>query len=397
VVSKGELMAELQITDVRLKPVAEKVLAGERLSFDDGIALYRSPDLLAVGWLANHVREQRHGNVCYYNVNRHINPTNVCVAHCRLCAFGRSPDAPGAYTYALEEIWERAAQGVREGATEFHIVGGLHPDLTFEHYLELIRGLKQRYPHVHLKAFTMVEVHYLAKLAKLSIRETLVAMKDAGVDSLPGGGAEIFNPRVRKVICDHKTSGMMWLDIARTAHQLGLRSNATMLYGHIETEEERVEHLLLLRELQDETKGFVAFIPLAFHPENTALSHLPKTSGFLDLKSIAVSRLLLDNFDHIKAYWIMLTPRIAQVALRFGANDLDGTVIEEKIYHDAGATTPQQLTRAELERLIREAGREPVERDTLYRPVDRSQLPPATGVPTARDGFVPATSLTLNV
>jgi len=393
-------MGELNMDDARLRPIADKVLAGERLSFDDGILLYRTNDLLAVGWLANYVREKRHGNICYYNVNRHINPTNVCVAHCRLCAFGRSPDAPGAYTYALEEVWERAAQGVREGATEFHIVGGLHPDLPFGYYTDLIRGLKQRFPHVHLKAFTMVEVHYLAKLARLSIRDTLTALREAGVDSLPGGGAEIFHPRVRKVICDHKTSGMMWLEIARTAHQLGLRSNATMLYGHIETEEERVEHLLLLRGLQDETGGFVAFIPLAFHPENTALSHLPKTSGFLDLKNIAVARLLLDNFDHIKAYWIMLTPRIAQIALRFGADDIDGTVIEEKIYHDAGATTAQFTPRAELERLIRAAGRIPVERDTLYRPVDRSKLPPIepTAANAAADGLVRiATTLTVNV
>ncbi len=389
-------MGELQIQDARLKPIAAKVLAGERLSFDDGVALYRTHDLLAVGWLANYVREKRHGNVCYYNINRHINPTNVCVAHCRLCAFGRDPDAPGAYTYALEEVWERAAQGVREGATEFHIVGGLHPDLPFDYYLNLIRGLKQRFPHVHLKAFTMVEVHYLARLTKKSIRDVLLALKEAGVDSLPGGGAEIFHPRVRKVICDHKTSGMMWLEIARTAHQLGLRSNATMLYGHIETEEERVDHLLQLRALQDETKGFVAFIPLAFHPANTALSHLPGPSGFDDLKNIAVSRLLLDNFEHIKAYWIMLTPRVAQIALRFGANDIDGTVIEEKIYHDAGATTAQFTPRAELERLIRAAGREPVERDTLYRPVDRSQLPPIE--PTATNARnTPLVTLTLNV
>jgi len=375
-------MAEIQISDARLKPIAEKVLAGERLNFDDGVALYRSPDLLAVGWLANHVREKRHGNVTYYNVNRHINPTNVCVAHCRLCAFGRSPDQPGAYTYAIEEVWQRAAQGVAEGATEFHIVGGLHPDLPFEFFLDLIRGLKQRFPQVHLKAFTMVEVAYFARISKLSIRDTLIKLKEAGVDSLPGGGAEIFNPRVRKVICDHKTSGRMWLDIARTAHQLGLRSNATMLYGHIETPEERVEHLLLLRELQDETHGFVAFIPLGFHPEHTALAHLPKPTGFDDLKNIAIARLLLDNFEHIKAYWIMLTPSIAQIALRFGANDLDGTVVEEKIYHDAGATTPQGVTRAELERLIREAGREPVERDTLYRPIDRAKNP----LPPARPG-----------
>ncbi len=390
-------MAELIIDDARLKPIADKVLAGNRLNFDDGVTLYRSPDLLAVGWLGNYVREKRHGNVCYFNINRHINPTNVCVAHCRLCAFGRSPDAPGAYTFALEEIFERAEQGVREGATEFHLVGGLHPDLPFQYFLDLMRGLKQRCPGVHLKAFTMVEVGYFSRIAKLSIRDTLLALKEAGVDSLPGGGAEIFNPRVRKVICDHKVSGQQWLNIARTAHQLGLRSNATMLYGHIETEEERVEHLLLLRELQDETRGFVAFIPLAFHPENTALSHLPKTTGFADLKNIAVSRLLLDNFDHIKAYWIMLTPRIAQIALRFGANDIDGTVVEEKIYHDAGATTPQFTPRAELERLIREAGCVPVERDTLYRPVDRSKLPPGAPSPRRESGPRPDVTLTLNV
>ena len=364
------------IDDPRLQPIAAKVMAGERLSFEDGVALYRSPDLLALGWLANYVRETRHGNVCYFNVNRHINPTNVCVAHCKLCAFGRSPDAPGAYTFALEEIWERGEQGLREGATEFHLVGGLHPDLPFNYFLDLIRGLKARCPGVHLKAFTMVEVGYFARISKLSIRDTLLALKDAGVDSLPGGGAEIFNPRVRKVICDHKVSGQQWLNIARTAHQIGLRSNATMLYGHIETDEERVEHLLALRALQDETGGFVAFIPLAFHPENTGLAHLPKPTGFTDLKTVAISRLLLDNFDHIKAYWIMLTPRVAQIALRFGADDIDGTVVEEKIYHDAGATTAQFTPRAQLERLIREAGRVPVERDTLYRPIDRSKMPP---------------------
>ena len=385
-------MSELTITDQRLKPIADKVLAGERLSMDDGIALYRSPDLLAVGWLANHVREKRHGNVTYFNVNRHINPTNVCVAHCKLCAFGRDPDAPGAYTFALEEIYQRAEQGVREGATEFHIVGGLHPDLTFDHYLEMVRGLKQRCPSVHIKAFTMVEVHYFARIAKLSIEDTLRKMKEAGVDSCPGGGAEIFHPRVRKIICDHKTSGQMWLSTAKKAHEAGLRSNATMLYGHVETEEERVDHLVKLRDLQDETHGFVAFIPLAFHPENTALSHIPKPSGYADLRSIAVARLLLDNFDHIKAYWIMLSPSIAQIALRFGANDLDGTVVEEKIYHDAGARTSEFTPRAELERLIRAAGRVPVERDTLYRPVDRSKMPPLP--PTPRPDLV---SLTLNV
>ncbi|HXW56857.1 MAG TPA: aminofutalosine synthase MqnE [Candidatus Cybelea sp.] len=389
--------AEFKTGDGRLEPIAKKVLGGERLSAADGLALFASHDLLAVGWLANQVREQKHGNLCYYNVNRHINPTNVCVAHCRLCAFGRSPDAPGAYTFSLEQIWARAAQGVAEGATEFHIVGGLHPDLPFSYYLDLIRGLKERFPQVHLKAFTMVEVGYYARISKLSVRDTLLKMKEAGVDSLPGGGAEIFDPRVRRIICDHKVSGQMWLEIARTAHEIGLRSNATMLYGQIENAEERVDHLLALRALQDRTRGFVAFIPLAFHPANTALSHLPRTTGFDDLKTIAVSRLLLDNFEHIKAYWIMLTPRIAQIALRFGANDLDGTVVEEKIYHDAGATTPEHLTRAELERLIRAAGRVPVERDTLYNRIDREKVPFPPGVSAApTDGFVPATSLRLN-
>ncbi len=283
------------------------------------------------------------------------------MAHCKLCAFGRDPGSPGAYTYALEEIYQRAEQGVREGATEFHIVGGLHPDLPFEYFLEMIHGLKQRCPGVHLKAFTMVEVHYFSRIAKISIEETLRRMKEAGVDSCPGGGAEIFHPRVRRIICDHKVSGQVWLNTAKKAHEIGLPSNATMLYGHVETEEER-------------------------------LSHIPKTTGYLDLRNIAVSRLMLDNFEHIKAYWIMLTPSIAQIALRFGANDLDGTVVEEKIYHDAGAKTSEFTPRAELERLIRAAGRVPVERDTLYRPVDRSKMPPVA--PITPPGLV---SLTLNV
>jgi aminodeoxyfutalosine synthase len=390
---------DLRITDARLEPVAKKVLAGERLNPEDGLALFQSNDLLAVGWLANYVREKKHGNITYFNVNRHINPTNVCIAHCKLCAFGRSPDSPGAYTFSLEQMYARAAEGVSEGATEFHIVGGLHPDLPFEFYLDLIRGLKQRFPQVHLKAFTMVEVGYYARIAKLSIKETLEAMKDAGVDSLPGGGAEIFHPRVRKIICDHKVSGQRWLEIARTAHEIGLKSNATMLYGHIETPEERVDHLIQLRETQDKSHGFVTFIPLQFHPANTALSDIPPATGFDDLKTIAVARLMLDNFDHIKAYWIMLTPRVAQIALSFGANDLDGTVVEENIYHDAGATTPEFMSRNELERLIRAAGREPVERDTAYNRVDRvkNPMPPPKPGRTSEGGFIPETALTLNV
>jgi aminodeoxyfutalosine synthase len=359
--------------DARLQPIAEKMLSGERLSFDDGVALYRSPDILAVGWLANAVREKLHGNIAYFNVNRHINPTNVCVAACRLCAFGRKKDAPGSYTMALEQAWETAASGYSEAVTEFHIVGGLHPDLPLEYFLDLVSGLKERFPQVHIKAFTMVEIAFFARRAKLSIRETLEKLRDSGVDSMPGGGAEIFADRVRHIICDHKIDGDEWLDTARTAHQLGLKSNATMLYGHIENEEDRVDHLLRLRSLQDETHGFQTFIPLAFHPDNTVLEHLPRTTGLTDIKQIAVSRLLLDNFPHIKAYWQMMTPKIAQIALRFGADDIDGTVIEEKIYHDAGATTPQGMRRRDLERLITEAGRVPFERDTMYRTVTRTE------------------------
>jgi aminodeoxyfutalosine synthase len=362
-----------QTDDVRLRPIAEKILARERLDFNEGVALYRSKDILAVGWLANHVRERMHGNFAYFNVNRHINPTNVCVAACRLCAFGRKKGAEGSYTMALEEAWQTAASGYSEAVTEFHIVGGLHPDLPFEYFLDLVAGLKERFPQVHIKAFTMVEVAYLARRAKLTIAETLTRMKDAGVDSLPGGGAEIFSDRVRHIICDHKIDGDEWIETARTAHKLGLRSNATMLYGHVENDEDRVDHMLRLRSLQDDTGGFQTFIPLAFHPANTALDHLPTTTGLADIRQIAVGRLLLDNFPHIKSYWQMVTAKIAQISLRFGADDIDGTVVEEKIYHDAGATTPQGMRRAELIRLIREAGREPVERDTLYRNVVRHE------------------------
>jgi aminodeoxyfutalosine synthase len=362
-----------QTDDTRLAPIAEKVMAQQRLNADEALALYRSHDILAIGWLANLVRERLHGDRTFFNVNRHINPTNVCVAACRLCAFGRKKDSAGSYTMALEEAWQAAASGYSEAVTEFHIVGGLHPDLPFSYFLDLIAGLKERFPQVHIKAFTMVEVAYLAKRAKLSIQETLEKLKEAGVDSLPGGGAEIFAERVRRIICDHKIDGAQWLETARLAHQLGMRSNATMLYGHVENDEDRVDHLLKLRALQDETRGFQTFIPLAFHPANTPLQHLATTTGMQDIKNLAIGRLVLDNFAHIKAYWQMLTPKIAQISLRFGVDDIDGTVIEEKIYHDAGATTPQGMRREELMRLIREAGREPIERDTLYRPVTRTE------------------------
>jgi aminodeoxyfutalosine synthase len=364
---------QIHIEDRRLRPILEKVQADVRLDAEDGVALFKSSDILAVGYMANLVRERKHGNVTWFNVNRHINPTDVCVASCKLCAFGKRSKDPKAYTWSLDEVWHRAGEGWSEAVTEFHIVGGLHPELTLDWYCDMFRGLKQRFPEVHLKALTMVEVAYLAQRSKLSIRETLTKLIDAGVDSLPGGGAEIFNERVRRIICDHKIDGSQWLDVARTAHQLGLKSNCTMLYGHIETEEDRVDHLVKLRELQDDTEGFQTFIPLAFHPANTALEHIATTTGFLDLKMIAVSRLMLDNISHIKAYWIMMTPKIAQIAQRFGADDLDGTVVEEKIYHEAGATTSQGMRRSELLHLIREAGREPMERDTLYRPVTRTE------------------------
>src|SRR6516162_7795235 len=353
---------QVVIDDPRLIPIRRKVEAGERLSLEDGVALYRTTDILAVGYLANIVRERKHGNVTWFNVNRHINPTDVCVASCKLCAFGKRAKDPKAYTWSLEEVWHRAGEGWTEAVTEFHIVGGLHPELTLDWYCEMLRGLKQRFPDVHLKAFTMVEIAYLARRHKITVRETLERLRDAGMDSLPGGGAEIFNEPVRRIICDHKIDGREWIETARTAHQLGLRSNCTMLYGHIENDEDRVDHLIRLRDLQDETHGFVTYIPLAFHPDNTALHHIPKTTGFDDIKAIAVARLMLDNIAHIKAYWVMMTPRIAQIALKFGADDLDGTIVEERIYHDAGATTVQGLRRAELLQLIRKAGRTPVER-----------------------------------
>ena len=363
------------IEDASLKPILQKVRGGKRLSLEDGVAMYRSPDLLALGYMANIVRERLHNRATYFNVNRHINPTDVCVASCRLCAFGKKARDPRAYTMSLEQVWEVAGKGWSEAITEFHIVGGLHPELTLDWYCQMLRGLKERFPQVHLKAFTMVEIAYLAQRGKISYRDVLERLREAGMDSLPGGGAEVFSEPVRRIICDHKIDGNQWLEVARIAHEVGLKSNCTMLYGHIETEEDRADHLVRLRELQDETQGFVTFIPLAFHPDNTPLQHLPKTTGFLDLKNIAVARLMLDNIPHIKAYWIMMTPRIAQIAQRFGADDIDGTVVEEKIYHDAGATTSQSLRRGELLRLIREAGREPVERDTLYHPVERT---PAT-------------------
>jgi len=362
-----------QFEDARLLPIRDKVLNGARLSFEEGVTLFRTSDILGVGWLANVVRERLHGDTTFFNVNRHINPTDVCTASCRLCAFGKKAKDPRGYTMSLDQVWEVAGHGYSEAVSEFHIVGGLHPELTLDWYCEMLRGLKARYPQVHLKAFTMVEIAYLAKRAKMSIRDVLIKLRDAGMDSQPGGGAEVFSERVRRIICDHKIDGSEWLDVAKISHELGIKTNCTMLYGHIETEEDRVDHLVRLREVQDRTGGFQTYIPLAFHPDNTSLSHIPKTTGYDDLRNIAVARLMLDNIPHIKAYWVMMSEAVAQIALRFGADDLDGTVVEEKIYHEAGAKTSQALRRGELLRLIREAGREPQERDTLYRPVQRTE------------------------
>ena len=354
-----------------LKPIADKVFSGQRLSFEDGVALSTTSDLHTVGALANWVREKWNGNVGYFNVNRHLNPTNVCVVDCKFCGFARKPNK-GGYTMSLEEAYHHASQGYTEAVTELHIVGGLHPYLPFSYFTDLLRGLKERFPKVHLKAFTMVELDFLARRAKLSVEDTIQALKEAGMDSCPGGGAEIFAERAREIICDHKVSAERWLDIARKVHKSGLRSNATMLYGHVETAEERVDHLMRLRGLQDETGGFQCFIPLAFHPANTQLTHLPAPTAMLDLRTISVARLMLDNFPHVKAYWIMIGAKTAQLGLNFGADDLDGTVVEEKIVHMAGAQTPVGMTRTEIEHLIRDAGRDPVERDTLYRPVHRA-------------------------
>jgi aminodeoxyfutalosine synthase len=355
-----------QLRQSPLKDIAAKVFAGERLNRKDGIRLYESPELLTIGYLGNHVREKMHGKKAYFNVNRHIEPTNVCVLKCGLCAFAKNIRSPEAYTFSLEEIFQKAQEGADQGATEFHIVGGLHPDLPFQYYLDMLKGLKQRLPKIHLKAFTAVEVQFFADLENISVEETLRRLIDAGLDSMPGGGAEIFAERAREIIAKGKISGAQWLEIIRIAHRMGIHSNATMLYGHVETYAERVDHLLALRELQDETHGFKTFIPLAFHSANTPLEYLPETTGYDDLKNIAISRLILDNFPHIKSYWIMVGARMAQMALRFGADDIDGTVTEEKITHAAGAVTPQAISRAELVRMIKEIGCIPVERDTLY-------------------------------
>ncbi len=361
--------------DVRLSAIRDKVEAGQRLSFDDGVYLYENVDLFTLGELANLVRERKNGNFAYYNVNTHLNPTNVCVYRCTFCAFRADLKSPKGYVMSDAQILERAAEADHRGATELHIVGGLHHQLPYEWYLNVVRIIHEAHPRLHLKAYTAVEWDWFQRLTGRSTKDLLAEFKEA----VPGGGAEIFHPEVRDKICEHKADAESWLRIHREAHRLGLRSNATMLYGHIEEVRHRVDHLIRLRELQDETGGFQTFIPLAFHPDNTNLSHIPKPSGLLDLKTMAVSRLMLDNFPHIKAYWVMLGIKTAQVALSFGADDLDGTVVHEKIYHDAGSDSPQELSVEEIRRLIREAGRVPVERDTLYNEVLREDSRWSTG------------------
>lgn len=348
-----------------IERIREKVEAQERLTAEECLFLYRHADILDVGELANLVRERKNGNVTYFIVNRHINYTNLCVNRCRFCAFSREAGADDGYAMTVEEVVQ-AATSVPGPFSELHIVGGLHPDLPLSYYVEMLSSLKAVLPHVHLQAFTAAEIAHIAQLAGLSVRQTLERLMEAGLGSLPGGGAEVFAPRVREAVCPRKLPGDDWLNVMRTAHELGLRSNATMLYGHVETAEEKVDHLLRLRALQDETGGFMAYIPLAYHSANTDLGGRPSTTGIEDLREVAIGRLALDNFDHVKSFWIMQGFKLAQVSLWFGADDLDGTVTEERITHAAGATTPQSLTRDELCGLIREAGRVPIERDTVY-------------------------------
>lgn len=360
--------------DPRLQPIREKIEAGQRLSFEDGLLLY-DPDIPVndIGQLANLVRQRKNGNAAYYNINTHLNATNVCVYRCIFCAFRSDLRSEKGYVMSDEQILQRGKEAIDNGCTELHVVGGLHHQRKFDWYLGLVQILHDAYPKLHLKAWTAVEINWFEFLTKMSTREVLEQLKDAGLGSMPGGGAEIFHPEVRDQICEHKADSQNWIDIHRTAHQLGIKTNCTMLYGHVEEAFHRIDHLIRLRDLQDETNGFQTFIPLAFHPENTGLSHIEKPSALMDLRTMAVSRLMLDNIPHIKAYWIMLGIGTAQTALSYGADDLDGTVRHELIYHDAGATTPEFLSVEKLEHLIRESGHEPIERDTIYRRIIRDE------------------------
>jgi aminodeoxyfutalosine synthase len=355
-------MAKKNLTEIR-----EKVEKGIRLSKSDALMIMNSNNIIYLGKLANILKERKIGNYAYFNVNCHINLTNICVSRCKFCAFSRDKTDHDAYTMTIEEVLEVAHSARHIGITELHIVSGLHPDLPFDYYLDVIKRLKEAMPEIHIQAFTAVEINYFSKISNLSAQEVLMRLKEAGLGSLPGGGAEILNHRVREAVCPGKASSEEWLEIMKTAHNLGIKSNATMLYGHIETPEERIDHLLSLRKLQDETGGFQSFIPLPFHPQNTKLTGFKKPTAFENLRMLAISRLVLDNFQHIKAFWIMQGLKTAQLSLLFGVDDLDGTVVEEKITHAAGAETDKSISREELLDLIFATGRVPVERDTLYK------------------------------
>ncbi|MCY2938147.1 MAG: aminofutalosine synthase MqnE [Planctomycetota bacterium] len=360
-----------------LDTITRKVEAGDRLTREDGLTLERLGSVNFLGELANLVRERKNGEVAWYNVNVHLNPTNVCAYRCTFCAFRADLKDPKAYRMSDDNIRQRAAEARKRGCTEMHIVGGLHNKMPYEWYRDILVQVREENPRIHLKAYTAVEWDWFSRITGSSTAELLAEFQQAGLGSLPGGGAEIFDPVIRGMICEHKADGASWLRIHEEAHRLGLRSNATMLYGHHEGPEHRIDHLLALRDLQDRTGGFQTFIPLAFHPDNTRMAHMPKPSGLMDLRMMAISRLMLDNFQHVKAYWIMLGIKTAQIALSYGADDLDGTVVHENIYHDAGSDSPQEITIEEIRRLIIEAGREPRERDTLYREVIRDTADPS--------------------
>jgi len=364
-----------RITDPALQPIAEKVTAGERLTAADGVTLFRTPDLIGLGSLADAANRAKHGDRVTFASNQHINPTNVCILRqtCVFCSYARLPKEDGAYRYTMDQVWAEAASASTGTALtrEFHIVGGLDMKAGLAYYSEMFRGLKARHPQVHIKALTAVEIAHIARIEKMSVRDVLIALREAGLDTMPGGGAEVFSPGVRATIAEKKLAGSEWIDVHRVAHSLGIRTNSTMLYGHVETVEDRINHLGMLRDLQDETGGFLAYIPLAYHPDNNELGvELGRTgtatTGMDDLKNLAVGRLFLDNFEHIKSHWIMVTPALSQLSLHFGVNDLEGTVVREKIYHEAGAHTAQAMSLPELLRLIRGAGKEPAERDSFY-------------------------------
>jgi len=363
-----------KIGDRDLRAVGEKVLAGTRLSHPDAELLFTTPDLLGVGMLADYANRRKHGDVVTFAANQHINPTNVCYLRktCVFCSFARLPKEEGAYHYSLDEVYAEAATAANGLTKEFHIVGGLDMKAGLQYYAEMFRGLKTRHPQVHIKALTAVEIAHIARIDKMSIEDVLVALREAGLDTLPGGGAEVFGKGVRMTIADKKLAAEDWIDVHRTAHRLGIRSNCTMLYGHVETIQDRIEHLSMLRDLQDESGGFLAYIPLAYHPDNNDLGielgrQGTATTGFDDLRNLAVGRLFLDNFEHIKTHWIMVTPFLSQTSLAFGVNDLEGTVVREKIYHEAGAHTAQGLSLDDILDLIRSAGKTPAERDSFYK------------------------------